>query len=839
MAEQGKIPFDYLGAKKEGYSDDEIHTFLKDKYSFDFDITSARKSGYSDKDISDYIVAYEPQKKNSDSALETSGNGLSKHSDKQPFSGIPDASSLPAQPEDKGLPMPSIQNSADATLNTSVHNTIASNASVAHAEVIKKATPIAIENAAKRSLKIKGLNPNNAALLNSEKANFQKQVNSGDATVGFGENGEVGLINHPGLFDSFSKHMHAAIDENKNSREFAKMSIPERVAFAKQQQQNNQSSYIKEQPTNLGSLGAVGGGLLPTLALYGAGALAGSVIEMAAPETGGLSNLAMKPVMSFVTNAGSEANKKGMEGTLQRYNVIKQHNPEMSDEEAMAHAGKGEDVDRLAGVAEAALFSTVGGELKLGKSATGNLLKGMAKSGVDVGGKTSLVTGAQDVGHNIEGVTHKSGSEILGDMATTFGENAPMGAALHGFMGVISGAAKVPELIKSALKYDVVTKMPPERVQADLAANVNSGAITPDEADKATNDLNEFTNALKKTHDNSPDNVKASVAGLILKRDNILKGAEGKDKTTQALLKQQTDAIDNQINGIYRTGKPLEHEINPNTGTTFKQPTYDDEAKAKIEDLADRISKGKRIEDAADLQAEANFPEELQKQLTRISKEEKSAQRDKENPNTDLSDNIDKYLKKFDKEKEVSKLDTQEWDFDENGESGLKGVAGVPKEFGRVRVLKSKRGYTSAVEAEVKLSDKTTANPSANIDFGKPGDVKYFDSPEQAFDYATKVMQAKYNESVGAPNNTETQGSITNEGVNQIKQPTERTAEQIKKISREKIDMDNIDKKVTIHDIDSYKSGSKELPLKEVTAFEGRDILRKRLKAIDNIIKCL
>ncbi len=58
-----QIPFDYLGAKKAGYTDEEIGSFLKDKYNFQFDITGAKKSGYSDKEIADYITAYEPDKK--------------------------------------------------------------------------------------------------------------------------------------------------------------------------------------------------------------------------------------------------------------------------------------------------------------------------------------------------------------------------------------------------------------------------------------------------------------------------------------------------------------------------------------------------------------------------------------------------------------------------------------------------------------------------------------------------------------------------------------------------------------------------------------------------------
>jgi len=58
-----QIPFDYLGAKKAGYSDDEIKNHLKTEFNFDFDIIGARNSGYSDKEISDYIYASPVKKK--------------------------------------------------------------------------------------------------------------------------------------------------------------------------------------------------------------------------------------------------------------------------------------------------------------------------------------------------------------------------------------------------------------------------------------------------------------------------------------------------------------------------------------------------------------------------------------------------------------------------------------------------------------------------------------------------------------------------------------------------------------------------------------------------------
>lgn len=523
-------------------------------------------------------------------------------------------------------------------------------------QILIKNTPIAIENAAKKSLKIKGIDPNNAAQLNQEKANMALQVAAGDAKVGINKDGEIGLYNSPGFLESFHTHMMSAIEANKNAREFAKMNVPERVEFAKKLQQQTPSPYLGEKPTPLGTVGAMSGGFAPTAGLYGAGALAGSALEALAPETGGLSNLALKPVMTFVMNAGAGANQKGMEGTLSRFNAIKKMHPDMNDEDAMTQAGKGEDIDRLAGIGETALFAKTGNELKLGKSATGNLLKGMAKSAVDVGSKVAAVEGLKDIGHNIEGVTNKKPSEIYSDVINAFNENAPVGGVLHAFMGVVSGLTKVPAMINSALKYDVLTKMKPEEVQAALEENVKSGAITPEDANNAVAKLKEFDNSLRKVPDGLDDASKASAAGLILKRDNITKDAETKDKTAQDLIKQRTGAIDNQLKELYRTGKPLQVEENPATGETFEKPTFDNIAALKVKNLADKISKGKEISEAEDLQTQANFPQELEKQLQKLLKEEKSLNKDKEKPNTEVSDNVNDYLNEQAKENEKSKV---------------------------------------------------------------------------------------------------------------------------------------------------------------------------------------
>lgn len=57
------LDFDYIGAKKAGYSDKEINEYLKSKHGFDFDIEGAKGAGYSETEISDYIKKWQPKKK--------------------------------------------------------------------------------------------------------------------------------------------------------------------------------------------------------------------------------------------------------------------------------------------------------------------------------------------------------------------------------------------------------------------------------------------------------------------------------------------------------------------------------------------------------------------------------------------------------------------------------------------------------------------------------------------------------------------------------------------------------------------------------------------------------
>ncbi len=520
----------------------------------------------------------------------------------------------------------------------------------------KKFRQTAIDNTIQKSLKLKGINAQKGSLLyNIEKSTYDKQLDNGNAALGTDKRtGQPGLLQSENPLQSLHSHMMDAINENKNSREYHSMNDDEKIKYLNSLQKDK-NEYAGTTSNGFGSVLGTLGGAIPTIGLYGAGALAGGALEAAGPETGGLSNLALKPVMSFATNAGSEANKAELQGQSQRYFSIKQQHPELSDKEAFTEAKKGTDVDRLGGIATAGVFSETGG--LLGKSVTKSFIKDALKTGVDVGAKTAAVEGAKDIGHNIEGVNVKTPKEIGKDVLNAFEENAPMGVLLHGVMGAVTGAIKnIPNLIKSGLKYDAVTKIPAPEIKAALDKNVQSGAITPEDAGKAEKDLGEFWKALQTVSPHLSDEAKASTAGLIVKRDNIVKSSEGLDPTAKEAIKPQIDAIDNQLREIYRTGKPLSVEINPATGETFEKPTYDNVQKERVQNAADKISKGKTLSDPEDLQAEQQFPDELKNELEKIKKSEIPKE---DEVQSDVYKNVNKYLSKNEKENEVPNTQAQ------------------------------------------------------------------------------------------------------------------------------------------------------------------------------------
>src|SRR6185503_2709079 len=78
-----------------------------------------------------------------------------------------------------------------------------------------------------------------------------------------------------------------------------------------------------------------------------------------------------------------------------------------------------------------------------------------------------------------------------------------------------------------------------------------------------------YGDALKKLPDGLSAESQASAAGLIQKRDALQKEMLSKDVNAQDVYKPQIDALNGQIKKIIDTNKPLNAEVDEDTGETL------------------------------------------------------------------------------------------------------------------------------------------------------------------------------------------------------------------------------------------------------------------------------
>lgn len=508
----------------------------------------------------------------------------------------------------------------------------------------------AIDNATAKSLKLKGINAQPGSVqYNQERNEFVKQVGNGNATPSV-KNGEVGLSRTTGIVENLKKGWYEATTGADEAAAFANdMTDEQRVEYVnKKQSEEIPSAYVGERPTLLGSTGHLVGSSAPFL---GKAIIAGAV--------GG--PIGLPKLFAFVATAPEMVNQGAQQEIMRRYEILKREHPERPDVENMKEAGSGDLIGRIGGIAEDAALMGTGMKTPImaeSKSLIGQTVNKIVNSGVHLGAVSAGITAAEQEIGNLQGVK-TSQADIFKNSLESFKEGATTGAALTALMHV----PQMPKILKSVFKNVLVKNENPQTITNVLQANENVGNIPPGTTQKVTADLNGYREALSKTIDGLSPEAQASIAGLIQKRTALENEAKTKDKTAQPVYKTQTDAIDRQISDIQRTGKPFEHEIDEATGKPYEQPTYDDVAQQRVEDLADRISKGKKVTEPEDLRTQQNFPKELEGQLKKISSEEAKANEGKENPNTEAVDNVEKYLK--DNTDEVSR-ETKELNNDNN-----------------------------------------------------------------------------------------------------------------------------------------------------------------------------
>jgi DNA repair exonuclease SbcCD ATPase subunit len=510
----------------------------------------------------------------------------------------------------------------------------------------QKNIKIAIDNTTKEYFRLKGIKAREgSALYEEQKQKVQKAFIDGDVAYHMDLKTNTPRLDRiTGLFENLKKGWDESNAANDEAAFFVHdMTTEERVKYIQEKQldesKKEPSEYLDERQGGLGWAGHTVGGAAPFLAKAAAGAAVGAGAVALAPASLGSSLAGLPVALSFLFTAPDAANQGGMNETIRRYNMLKKQNPAMSDIDAMAQAESGVLAGGIGGIVENALFM---GTMKLplenaSKKVIGDFGTSMIKSGVNMGGATAAVDVAQKLEGNLEGYK-TSGKEIAESAVNTFVENATVGMALH---GIIQG---VPKLFNSALKFSL-RNVPKQEISETLNMNVEAGTITHEQAKKVAEDIDGYNAALDKINPKGlSENSQASIAGLIQAKDNIKKEAETVDESLRKPYDEKIEAINQQVADIQRTNKPFEHEVDDVTGNNLAKPTFDDVAKQRVNDVADKISKGKEISDVIDIQTQAKFPEQLTKQLEKILREEKSANKEKENPNTEISDNIEKYL---------------------------------------------------------------------------------------------------------------------------------------------------------------------------------------------------
>lgn len=520
----------------------------------------------------------------------------------------------------------------------------------------KKNVGIAIDNTVKQYFKLKGIKTGtNSQLYQEQKEKLQKAYEDGEVSYHMDlKTNTPRLDKVTGFWENISKGWNAAMDANDEAATFVHdMNTQDRVNFIKQKQaeqlkqQENLGAFIGEREGGAGWLGHTVGGAAPFLAKAGLGALTGAALLAAAPETMGASLAAAPVAFSFLYTAPDMANQGAMNETLRRYEQIKKENPEMSDIDAMGQAESGMLTGGIAGITENALFMKT---MKLpisneGKQVIGKFATETLQSGMNMGTATAVTDVAKNIVSGMEGYKQPT-RDIVKSAVNTFTENATVGMVLH---GMISG---VPKILNSAFKYSL-KDTPKQEVTEILNNNVEAGTITPEQAKKVAEDIDGYNQALDKINPRGlSETSQASIAGLIQAKENLKKEAETKDESVRKPYEDKIEAISQQIADIQRTNKPFEHEIDDLTGNTLAKPSFDEVAKQRVQDVADKISKGKEVEDVIDIQTETKFPEQLETALNKILREEKSANKDKEKPNNEITNNIEKYLARNKKEEE-------------------------------------------------------------------------------------------------------------------------------------------------------------------------------------------
>ena len=372
------------------------------------------------------------------------------------------------------------------------------------------------------------------------------------------------------------------------------MTAEQRVDYLRQKQVEQfvkPSEYIGEKPSQFGSVAKLAGESAPFLGNAIAGGIVGSAIAGTAPATGGASLTGLAPAMAFLFTAEDSKNNGVQQEVIRRFDALnsqqaqelKQANPNASDQEIaatvegnavknMEEAGKGALIGGMTGIATnaAMMVSMANTKIPLTEMAQKVVGKAVAKAAENsVYGATATagLEGLKMAEGNLEGIK-ATPKEIAKHMGETFAHTATDLGLLHVMTGAVTGLVKLPNTVRSAIKF-ALGEANPKVIDATLKANVDAGKITQETSDKVKAELDRYNAASAKVVDGLPPEAHASVAGLIELKDKLIAEQKTKDDSQKAYYEEKIDGINQQIQKTINTGKPYAHEINEISGERY------------------------------------------------------------------------------------------------------------------------------------------------------------------------------------------------------------------------------------------------------------------------------
>lgn len=393
----------------------------------------------------------------------------------------------------------------------------------------------------------------NPADRNKFKQQIQAALDNGDLVYDKGK-----IVRSTGIIESFTKSIKDVDEINKENNYIANLSKKEAINYLKNKIQHPEA-YKKEEtaPSNVfASLASMVGRNLDLAAKTATGAIAGVAL---APETGGTSfGQFLATVKDFAYG--------GYAQTLQNnYQKLKQQDPNISDSDAFDKAQKSALVSEALQIGTAAVFAK-GDKVKVPEATASpkGVVEGIGKSFIHTAkeaapilGVTAAASVGTDIASKVEGVDVK-----LKDVWDNASEQVKgTGSLLFSLWG-LSEPFRVASYIRPQME-NLVSSAPKEDVYNFYKKGEELGTLPQGTTEKVMSDLNNFEKNKKIVPEGLSDESRASLAGIVTKRDKIQKEIDELHKygsTFQAAIEAKEAELNEwskQADAIYKTDNPF------------------------------------------------------------------------------------------------------------------------------------------------------------------------------------------------------------------------------------------------------------------------------------------